>query len=108
MGRRAKTLRTTALLAEALFCCCAPGCSKHSDHLAVHPVQGKVLFEGKPIGGALVVLHPLDAGPAQAVRPVAYTKEDGSFAVATYDAGDGAPSGKYVATVEWLVRPKGT
>jgi hypothetical protein len=109
MGRRAKNQRATALWAGIVFCCCALGCSsKPSDHLAVHPVQGKVLFDGKPIAGALVVLHPQDAGPAQAVRPVAYTKDDGSFAVATYDAGDGAPSGKYVATVEWLVRPKGT
>jgi len=87
--------------------CCAVGCSRSNDHLAVHPVKGKVLFDGNPVTGALVVLHPQQADATQAVRPLAYTKDDGSFAIATYDAGDGAPKGRYVATVEWLVRPKG-
>jgi hypothetical protein len=29
------------------------------------------------------------------------TKEDGTFAVSTFEAGDGAPAGEYVATFAW-------
>ena len=56
----------------------------------------------------MVVLHPLEGAASTDVRPLAYTKEDGSFSLATFDTGDGAPVGPYVATVEWRVRPKGT
>ena len=99
--------RRNAFWNTLVACCCAIGCSKSNDHLAVHPVKGTVTFDGKPVSGALVVLHPQQSDATQAVRPLAYTKDDGSFAIATYDAGDGAPAGRYVATVEWLVRPKG-
>jgi hypothetical protein len=66
----------------------------------MHPVRGKVLFDGKPPAGALVVLHPL--GPAGAApRPRAKVEEDGSFTVGTFDARDGAPAGEYAVTVQW-------
>lgn len=94
--------------ASGLACCCFIGCGKPSEHVAVHPVHGQVLFDGKPIGGAIVVLHPQEGAASQDVRPLAYTKDDGTFSVATFESGDGAPQGKYVATVEWLVRPKGS
>jgi len=108
MKNAARKDQWKALRVTVLICCCAVGCSKSSDHLAVHPVKGKVLFDGSPVTGALVVLHPRQPDATQAVRPLAYTQPDGSFAIATYDAGDGAPAGRYVATVEWLVRPKGS
>ena len=105
MRERAE-IQIRCLIWAGALCCSGAGCGRPSDHLAVHPVVGKVLFDGHPVGGAMVVLHPQD-GAGQAVRPLGYTKDDGSFKIATYDAGDGAPAGKYVATVEWLVRPKG-
>ena len=99
--------QTKPCLWIGLACCCVVGCGEQANRVAVHPVQGRVLLDGQPVGGALVVLHPLEAAANKDVRPLAYTKDDGSFLLATFDANDGAPAGPYVATVEWRVRPKG-
>jgi hypothetical protein len=76
------------------------GCGKGGNRIPVHPVIGTIKFQGKPIVGAFVSLHPKTAlegipGPRATVAP------DGSFAVSTYDGGDGAPQGEYVLTVQW-------
>src|SRR5215213_6754667 len=98
-----KKRRQRILRYGAALCCCFLGCSQQpSDHAAVHKVNGKVLLDGKPIGGAMVVLHPLEAAASTEVRPLAYTQDDGTFTIATYDAADGAPAGKYTATIEWF------
>jgi hypothetical protein len=66
----------------------------------VHPVTGAIQFRGKPVNGAFVTLHP--KAPADGVpSPRASVAKDGSFAVSTYDGGDGAPAGDYVLTVQW-------
>src|SRR4051812_30400474 len=85
----------------------ADGCSKGKDpnRLPVFPVSGHLSIKGQAPTGAFVVLHP-KAGTAinpkgEVVRPRAVVKPDGSFAFASYDADDGAPSGEYSLTVEW-------
>ena len=100
--------KANCLLTTGLAICCLGGCSRPNERVAVHPVHGQVLFDGKPIGGAIVVLHPLEGAANKEVRPLAYTNDEGAFNIATFDANDGAPAGQYVATVEWLVRPQGT
>jgi hypothetical protein len=73
-----------------------------SDRVPVHPVQGQVLFEGKPAPHAHVVLHPV--GPADKTPPPqGQVGPDGSFRVGTYQPGDGAPAGEYAVTVQWLL-----
>ncbi len=67
--------------------------------LAVYPVTGKVLVNGRPAAGAAIVLHPQD--PSLSARPRAIVKSDGSLVMTTYEPGDGAPAGEYKATVEW-------
>lgn len=84
----------------ALSCC---SCSKDDGRIPVHPVHGKVLFDGKPVPHAFVVFHPSDTSPS-AIHPRAQSKEDGTFETSSYDTGDGAPAGEYVVTVE-LHRP---
>lgn len=69
--------------------------------LAVHPAKGEVSYQGKPCGGALVLLHPLGAYDADTPRPRALVRSDGAFDLSTYADGDGAPAGDYVVTVEW-------
>jgi hypothetical protein len=76
------------------------GCGDGRVH--VHPVQGQVLFEGKPAPHAHVVLHPVHAND-KTPPPQAKVGADGSFSVGTYQAGDGAPAGEYVVTVQWLL-----
>jgi hypothetical protein len=67
--------------------------------LAVYPLTGTLVFEGKPAAGAAIVLHPQD--PSLSARPRAIVDPDGSFAVTTYAPSDGAPAGKYKVTIEW-------
>lgn len=75
-------------------------CAKAPDRPPVYPVQGRVLYEGKPAAGAVVILHSTDEA-AKASRPHARTDANGEFELTTYVAGDGAPAAAYVVTVEW-------
>src|SRR5262249_46326449 len=78
-------------------------CSKNGDPL--YPVRGQVLFKGKPVSEALVILHRLDEPDPDTVKPRALTGPDGSFAIFTNEAGDGAPAGKYVVTILGKKKP---
>jgi hypothetical protein len=77
------------------------GCSRTpADRLTVFPVEGQVLWEGRPLVGALVIFHPQGGGP-KAPRPTGYADKDGRFRLTTYTKQDGAPAGPYSVTVEW-------
>jgi hypothetical protein len=69
-----------------------------SKRVPVFPVSGQVLFGGKPMPRALLVFHPVAESP---LRPLATADQDGSFALSTYEDGDGAPAGEYQISVEW-------
>ncbi len=67
---------------------------------ATHPVAGRVLLDGCPIPGMMVVFNLASAdGKKYAHTADARIEADGSFALATYRAGDGAPVGDYTVTV---------
>jgi hypothetical protein len=91
-----------ALGAALLF----PACAK-SERKPVYPVEGRVLFDGKPVPGAQVILHPLGDDKDHPVRPLGQVAADGTFRLTTYDAGDGAPEGAYAVTVALLKKPAG-
>lgn len=85
----------------------SPGCG-HDDRLPLFPASGKVVVDGKPAKGVEVRLVPAQApDDPDTLRPFATSKDDGSFALGTYEAGDGAPEGKYKATLFWPDRPPG-
>jgi hypothetical protein len=63
-------------------------------------VTGKVTVDGAPVPDLWVTLHPKDSSVA--LRPRAQTDKNGDFQITTYNGGDGAPSGEYTITVEWL------
>jgi len=67
-------------------------------------VQGKVLYKGEPIKGAVVTLHPKGANEVTAQRPSGVTGEDGTFRLFTGKE-EGAAPGEYVVTVVWLKEP---
>jgi hypothetical protein len=75
------------------------GCGEAT--VPVFPVTGSVNFKGKPPGGALIVLSSTTGG-AEGFAPTATVKDDGSFAITSYQPGDGAPQGEYVATLQWF------
>jgi hypothetical protein len=62
-------------------------------------VKGQVLLDDRPVGNALVVLHPQDRTEGASVLSYARTDSDGRFTVSTYEPFDGAPAGKYAVTV---------
>jgi len=84
-----------ALLAVALV-----SCSKSPEKPATYPVNGRVLYEGNPAAGAVVILHTI-GGAATGERPRAKTDGNGEFTLTTFKNGDGAPAGQYGVTVEW-------
>jgi hypothetical protein len=87
-------------LAETLIL--SVGCGRvDQDRVPVVPVDGTVSFHGKPLPGAMIVLHPTDGGSTLSPAPRAQVEKDGSFRFTTYEAGDGAPPGEYIATIAW-------
>lgn len=69
-------------------------CTKTAE--TFNPVQGKVLFKGEPLGGALVSFHP--EGETKLDRPTGFTKPDGTFNLTTGQV-EGALAGKYKVTL---------
>jgi hypothetical protein len=68
----------------------------------VHPVRGKVFFEGTPAPNAVVTFHLIEGDGKRFTRAGdAMAEADGSFALSTYAANDGAPAGEYAVTVVW-------
>ncbi len=77
-----------------------PGCGGTPERPEiVYPLTGELQFEGQPAAGASIVLYPLD--DSISARPRASVDDDGTFAVTTYEPGDGAPAGDYKVTVVW-------
>jgi hypothetical protein len=98
-ARAAWTSRLICLpLLAALVGC---GSSQRSDRLPVFPTAGKLVYDGRPLNGAFVVLHPKGAAVGHSVpRPHAQATADGSFTLTSYESNDGAPVGDYAVTVE--------
>jgi hypothetical protein len=97
MGKSPSVAWALALLTVSLACCSCSGAKGEP----LFPVQGKVLFRGKPASGALVVLHPLNQSKPETGLPRGVVEEDGSFAVTTITPKDGAPAGKYAVSITW-------
>jgi hypothetical protein len=83
-------------LASSLLAC--GGCSSKP---RLHPVRGKVLYNGQPAVGAKVVFHSKDNSDPQTIRPIGIVTADGSFTLSSRQQGDGAPAGDYAVVVIW-------
>jgi hypothetical protein len=81
------------------------GCGKtESVRVAVHPVSGRLLVNGKPAERAVVSLNPSKPFPDPtlgSVLPYGLVQADGTFSIGTYTTDDGAPVGEYTVTVVW-------
>jgi hypothetical protein len=85
------------------------GCGKKSapaikgTKLAVFPVKGKLMIDGKPMASAAIIFNPVTEFPkgVSQMQPRATADENGDFTVTTYANGDGAPAGAYKITISW-------
>ncbi len=91
-----RVARAFGLSLVALICGCGEA-NKSWDR--VYPVTGVVTHKGKPVKDAELTFFPMDENIPESVRPWAKSSESGEFTLSTYDRGDGAPAGKYKATV---------
>jgi hypothetical protein len=97
------TPRAVPLAAAALVALCCSSCNRGRPF---YPVRGRVLVDGKPAEGVLVVLHPVDDPDPKPVQPTALVQADGSFVLKSYviqerALKDGAPAGPYRVTFVW-------
>jgi hypothetical protein len=83
----------TALTCTALVCCSCSSAAR------LQPVRGKVLVDGQPPAGAVVVFHPVDQSVADTRRPVGRVEADGTFTLSTFNVGEGAPAGQYIVAI---------
>jgi hypothetical protein len=104
-GRR--RARAATLAAPAVLLLLLPACGDDG-RVPLYRAEGRVEVGGEPAEGVQVVLHPADRpGDLDALRPRGTTGPDGSFEVGTFEPGDGAPAGRYVATLFWPDVPPG-
>jgi prepilin-type N-terminal cleavage/methylation domain-containing protein/prepilin-type processing-associated H-X9-DG protein len=94
-------------LAALLVCLPTAGCRRGTS-VPLFPGSGAVVVDGRPAAGVEVRFHPLDApDDPDAPRPFAVSGEDGRFHLGTFERDDGAPEGRYRATLFWPDRPPG-
>lgn len=102
---RSSPLSNRTLWRWAVACLCSAslvGCGASETRIPLHPVTGKVSFNGETPEGAQVVLHPKGHTLPPDVVAQGIVQKDGTFKVGVYEKDDGAPPGEYVATVQWF------
>jgi hypothetical protein len=63
-------------------------------------VSGKVTYNGKPVTTGSVMFTPLGGAKDASRIATGQIESDGSYALTTYDTGDGAVLGQHAVTVE--------
>jgi len=87
----------------ALFTLSFASCGSARDR-KLYPVDGKVLYNGKPAAGVQVIFHPQNDSSPQAAVPSGVTDEEGSFTLTSYNTAKGAPAGSYYVLLFWPKR----
>ena len=97
-----RTLLSTASVLVLMLAALLAGCGQTvPSRVETVPARGSISFQGQSIAGAFVALHPKAPRDFEAPTATAVVQPDGKFAVTTYEAGDGAPEGDYIVTVQW-------
>jgi hypothetical protein len=84
----------------AVFALCFASCGS-AGAKKLYPVDGKLLYKGKPAAGVQVIFHLQNDSSPQAVVPSGVTVEDGSFTLTSYNTESGAPAGSYYVLLFW-------
>lgn len=84
----------------AVVCLFLMGCSGGPQNPPTSAVTGKVTYKGEAVEGAAIKLVPSDPEGKVATG---VSEADGTYALSTFETGDGAMAGKYKVTVRKLV-----
>lgn len=100
-----------ALVVVLCLCLFQMSCSKQkrgpvfNNKVPLTKVKGKILVDGKPERGVIVMYTPVN--PVAETRPEVvsrfwvFTNEAGEFNMRTYEPGDGIPEGEYRLNFQW-------
>lgn len=94
---------------KIIFCLTAallPAVASCGNKDNLHPVFGKVTWEGAPAAGACVFFYRKGADPMNEHMVMGIVKDDGTFDLVCGSLGKGAPPGEYDVLIEWK-RPSG-
>jgi hypothetical protein len=70
--------------------------------IPLYPVTGKVLVDGQPAAGAMVIFCPIEGSEElMRERPLGIAGADGTFLLTTFLKDDGAPAGQYKVIAQW-------
>jgi hypothetical protein len=70
--------------------------------IPLYPVTGKILVDGKPAPGAMVIFCPISGSDEfMRERPIGFADADGTFRLTTFVLDDGAPAGEYKVIARW-------
>lgn len=93
--------RDRLVVAGLIWVAALCGCREHSDAPVLATVDGVVLFQGEPVGGAMVEFVCRNSP----VRSAATTTESGEFSMSSFAPNDGVPVGTCKVTVKKLSLP---
>lgn len=78
---------------------CLAGCES-SIQQTTYPASGEVKLDGKPLAGAVIVLHAVDKTNFKWEElPQGVTDQNGKFNLFTYSSNDGAPAAEYTVGI---------
>lgn len=78
---------------------CFVGCES-SIQQRTYPTSGEVKLDGKPLAGAVIVLHAVDKTNFKWEElPQGVTDQNGKFNLFTYSSNDGAPAAEYTVGI---------
>jgi hypothetical protein len=99
--------RAGRLLSAMVTAVCLACSQSSGGHPPVYPVKGKVLFNGKPIAGGVVV-YELAEGDAKGspaspgtgpLRATGRIEPDGRFHLMAFPGAEGVPEGRYIVGI---------
>ncbi|QDU77967.1 hypothetical protein Pan97_50460 [Bremerella volcania] len=92
--------KNVLLLSAAAVCLFVMGCEPGTSNPPTSPVTGKVTYKGEAVEGATIQFLP---SSSEVKVANATSGTDGTYALSTFETGDGAMAGKYKVTVRKLV-----
>ena len=82
-----------------MVCACV-GCDQATPRsVAIYPVDGQVVYQGKPATGAVITFHPLDS--VEQPPLACEVRANGHYVPTQADGAIGLPEGSYALTLQW-------